>query len=49
MTSHLLSIADLGADGIDEILRLTDTFVEVSARPIARVPALRGMAVRSGR
>jgi aspartate carbamoyltransferase catalytic subunit len=39
---HLLSVADLGADGIDEILRLTDTFVEVSARPIARVPALRG-------
>ncbi len=39
---HLLSVADLGADGIEEILRLTDTFVEVSARPIARVPALRG-------
>lgn len=45
MTSHLLSIDDLGAEGIDEILRLTDTFVEVSARPIARVPALRGKTV----
>ena len=44
---HLLSIEDLGADGIDEILRLTDTFVEVSARPIARVPALRGKTVAS--
>ena len=45
MSSHLLSIGDLGADGIDEILALTDTFVEVSARPIARVPALRGKTV----
>jgi aspartate carbamoyltransferase catalytic subunit len=42
---HLLSVADLGADGIEEILRLTDTFVEVSARPIARVPALRAKTV----
>jgi len=42
---HLLSIADLGAEGIDEVLRLTDTFVEVSARPIPRVPALRGKTV----
>ena len=45
MSRHLLSIADLGAEGIDEILQLTDTFVEVSARPIARVPALRGKTV----
>jgi aspartate carbamoyltransferase catalytic subunit len=45
VSTHLLSIDDLGADGIDEILRLTDTFVEVSARPIARVPALRGKTV----
>ena len=43
--SHLLAIDDLGAEGIDEILHLTDTFVEVSARPIARVPALRGKIV----
>jgi aspartate carbamoyltransferase catalytic subunit len=43
--TNLLSIADLGADGIDEMLRLTDTFVEVSSRPIARVPALRGKTV----
>src|SRR6266446_6780677 len=44
---HLLSIADLGADGIEEILRLTENFVEVSARAIPRVPALRGKTVVS--
>jgi aspartate carbamoyltransferase catalytic subunit len=44
---HLLSIADLGADGIDELLRLTDTFVEVGERQIPRVPALRGRTVVS--
>ena len=45
--SDLLSIDDLGRDGIDEILRLTDTFVEVSSRPIPRVSALRGKTVVS--
>src|SRR5204863_1330516 len=44
---HLLSINDLGADGIDEILRVTDSFQEVSERPIPRVPALRGKTVVS--
>jgi len=40
---HLLDIADLGGRaGIDEVMRLTDSFVEVSERPIPRVPALRG-------
>jgi aspartate carbamoyltransferase catalytic subunit len=47
LTRHLLSVADLGADGIEEILRLTDSFVEVSARAIPRVPALRGRTVVS--
>jgi aspartate carbamoyltransferase catalytic subunit len=47
MNRHLLSIGDLGADGIEEVLRLTDSFVEVSARPIPRVPALRGKTVVS--
>lgn len=41
----LLSIADLGTDGIDEVLRLTDSFVEVSERAIPKVPALRGKTV----
>ena len=44
---HLLSIADLGADGIDEVLKLADSFVEVSHRDIPRVPALRGKTVVS--
>jgi aspartate carbamoyltransferase catalytic subunit len=44
---HLLSIADLGPEGIEEILRLTDSFVEVSERAIPRVPALRGKTVVS--
>ena len=45
MTRDLLSIADLGLDGIDEVLRLTDSFVEVSERAIPKVPALRGKTV----
>ncbi|MGQ0519977.1 MAG: aspartate carbamoyltransferase catalytic subunit [Actinomycetota bacterium] len=44
---HLLSIAELGAEGIDDILRMTDSFVEVSARSIPKVPALRGKTVVS--
>jgi aspartate carbamoyltransferase catalytic subunit len=44
---HVLSVQDLGRDGIDEILRLTDSFVEVSERSIPKVPALRGKTVVS--
>ena len=44
---HLLSIADLGREGIEELLRLTDSFVEVSERSIPKVPALRGRTVVS--
>ena len=44
---HLLSVDDLGADGINEVMRLTDSFVEVSSRAIPRVPALRGKTVVS--
>ena len=44
---HLLSVADLDLDDIDEIMRLTDQFVEVSERQIPRVPALRGRTVVS--
>jgi aspartate carbamoyltransferase catalytic subunit len=44
---HLLSIDDLGADGIEEVLTLTDSFVEVSGRAIPKVPALRGKTVVS--
>jgi aspartate carbamoyltransferase catalytic subunit len=42
---HLLSVDDLGRDGIDEVLKLTDSFVEVSGRQIPKVPALRGKTV----
>jgi aspartate carbamoyltransferase catalytic subunit len=44
---HLLSIDDLGAEGISEVMRVTDSFVEVSERAIPRVPALRGKTVVS--
>jgi aspartate carbamoyltransferase catalytic subunit len=44
---HLLSVADLGAEGLEEVMRVADTFVEVSRRPIPRVPALRGKTVVS--
>jgi aspartate carbamoyltransferase catalytic subunit len=43
---HLLDIEDLGGRaGIEEVLRLTDSFVEVSERAIPKVPALRGKTV----
>ena len=44
---HLLSIDDLGAAGVREILRLTDSFVEIGERSIPKVPALRGKTVAS--
>ena len=47
MSANLLSVADLGVEGIEELLRLTDSFVEVSERPIPKVPALRGRTVAS--
>ncbi len=42
---HLLSVADLGTEGIDEVLRVSDAFAEVGRRPIPKVPALRGRTV----
>src|SRR5437667_11494425 len=44
---NLLSVADLGVDGIEEIMQLSDSFVEVSERAIPKVPALRGKTVVS--
>ncbi|MHB8466348.1 MAG: aspartate carbamoyltransferase catalytic subunit [Acidimicrobiales bacterium] len=43
----LLSVADLGDAGITEVMRLTDSFVEVSSRSIPKVAALRGKTVVS--
>jgi aspartate carbamoyltransferase catalytic subunit len=42
---HLLSIADLTANDLEQLMRLTDSFVEVSRRAIPKVPALRGKNV----
>lgn len=44
---HLLSVADLGREGIEEVMGLADSFAEVSERTIPRVPALRGKTVIS--
>ena len=44
-TRHLLGIDDLNADEIDLILQTTFAMKEVGARPIKKVPALRGRTV----
>ncbi len=43
--THLLSVADLGREGIEEVLRVAAAFAEVERRPIRKVPTLRGKAV----
>ncbi len=42
---NLVSIEDLGRDGILEVLRESETFVEVASRRMPKVPALRGKTV----
>lgn len=42
---HLLSMADLDRDEIEQILNLTESFAEVSERQIPKVPALRGKTI----
>jgi len=42
---HLLSIDDLGRDGITEVLRVAEAFAEVERRAIPKVPTLRGRVV----
>ncbi len=44
-TQHLLSVADLGADGIAEVLRVAEAFAEVERRSMPKVPTLRGKVV----
>ncbi len=44
---HLLTIGDLGPDGIEEVLKTADTFAEINHRPIPKVQALRGKTVVS--
>ena len=43
----LLTIDELGADGIEEVMALSDSFAEVCRRPVPKVPALRGKTVAS--
>ena len=42
---HLLSMADLDRDDIEQLMALTDSFVEVGERSIPKVPALRGKTI----
>ena len=42
---HLLSIADCSRAELEQLLDLTDAFVEVSRRQVPKVPALRGKNV----
>ena len=42
---HLLSIADLTREDIEQLHEMTDVFAEVSRRSIPKVPALRGKNV----
>jgi len=42
---HLLSVSDLAPEDLDLLMRLTDSFTEVSQRQIPKVPALRAKNV----
>jgi len=42
---HLVTVDQLGADGVAELMTLTDRFVEVGRRAIPKVPALRGKTI----
>ena len=42
---HVRGIDDLGKDGIQEVLSLSDHFLEVSKRRIPKVPAMRGRTI----
>ena len=44
---HLLATTDLSVDRIVDILALADRMTEINARPVPKVPALRGRTVAS--
>lgn len=44
---HLRSIDELGLDGLNNLLQLTDHMAEINQRPVPKVPALRGRTVAS--
>ena len=44
---HLLSIDEVGTDGLRHLLDLSDHMAEINRRPVPKVPALRGKTVVS--
>jgi len=42
---HLLELASMTADEIEQLLDLADTFSDISRRPIKKVPTLRGRTI----
>jgi len=44
---HLLSISDLGSEGLEEILEMAERFAEVERRSVRKVPTLKGKVVAS--
>ncbi len=44
---HLRSIFELGSNGLNRILQLTENMAEINSRPVPKVPALRGKTVVS--
>lgn len=47
MPRNLLSMADLGREDIEQVMRVSDGFAEVGRRSIPKVPALRGRTICS--
>lgn len=45
MSRHLVSVRDLGSDGVERVLDRADQFAEVMDREIKKVPSLRGRVV----
>ncbi len=45
MPQHVLSVTDLGREGIAEVLRVAEAFAEVERRSVPKVPTLRGKVV----
>ena len=45
MSRHLINLKDLERGAIQELLHLTDRFVEIGQRSIPKVPALRGRTI----
>ena len=44
---NLLSIEDLSADGLAEVLEVAESFVEVNGRSVKKIPVLKGRVIAS--